>query len=127
MSDHKVPLILLVEDNPGIAKLITFKLDQNKYRVEHRDNGKEGWEAARNLHPDLVVLDVMLPGISGFEILRKIREHPETEDLKVMMLTTKNREDDLNKGFELNVDDYMSKPFKIGEFLLRINKIINAN
>jgi len=95
--------------------------------VEHRDNGKEGWEAARNLHPDLVVLDVMLPGISGFEILRKIREHPETEDLKVMMLTTKNREDDLNKGFELNVDDYMSKPFKIGEFLLRINKIINAN
>ncbi|HKJ44777.1 MAG TPA: response regulator, partial [Balneolales bacterium] len=72
MSDNKVPLILLVEDNPGIAKLITFKLDQNKYRVEHRDNGKEGWEAARNLHPDLVVLDVMLPGISGFEILRKI-------------------------------------------------------
>lgn len=124
MNSEK-PLILLVEDNPSIYKLITFKLSKSGYRIEHRDNGVEGLEAARSLNPDLVILDVMLPGLNGFDVLQKIRADEETNHLKVIMLTTKNREEDLEKGFNLEVEDYMSKPFKPAELLMRVKKVLD--
>jgi DNA-binding response OmpR family regulator len=118
-------LILLVEDNSNISKLITFKLSKSGYSIEHRDNGAKGWEAVKELKPDLVILDVMLPGMNGFDILQKIRENEETKDTKVMMLTTKSREEDLERGFKMEVEDYLSKPFKPAELLMRIKKILN--
>ncbi len=119
------PLILLVEDNSNISKLITFKLSKSGYSIEHRDNGAKGWEAVKELKPDLVILDVMLPGMNGFDILQKIRENEDTKDTKVMMLTTKSREEDLERGFSMEVEDYLSKPFKPAELLMRIKKILN--
>ena len=119
------PLILLVEDNTNISKLITFKLSKSGYEIEHRDNGVKGWEAVQDLNPDLVILDVMLPGMNGFDILKNIRDHEETEDTKVIMLTTKNREEDIERGFDLEVEDYLGKPFKPAELLMRIKKVLN--
>lgn len=119
------PLILLVEDNPSIYKLIIFKLSKSGYKVEHRDNGIDGLKAVKELKPDLVILDVMLPGLNGFDILQKIRDDEDTKDTKVIMLTTKNREEDLEKGFTLEVEDYMSKPFKPAELLMRVNKVLD--
>lgn len=124
MSDHK-PLILLVEDNTNISKLITFKLSKSGYEIEHRENGVKGWEAVQELNPDLVILDVMLPGMNGFDILKNIRDKSETKDTKVIMLTTKSREEDIERGFDLKVEDYLSKPFKPGELLMRIQKVLN--
>lgn len=119
------PHILLVEDNSNISKLITFKLSKSGYTIEHRENGVKGWEAIQELKPDLVILDVMLPGMNGFDILQKIRENEELKDTKVMMLTTKSREEDLERGFNMEVEDYLSKPFKPAELLMRIKKILN--
>ncbi|WP_165139210.1 response regulator [Halalkalibaculum roseum] len=119
------PLVLLVEDSQAIYRLVSYKLKKSGFRFEYRDNGKEGLEAVKELKPDLVVLDVMLPSMNGFEILRQIRSDEELKDTKVIMLTSKNRAEDLEKGFSLKVDDYMDKPFKPTELVLRINKVLN--
>ncbi len=126
MSESEHPLIILVEDNPSIAKLIEFKLSREPFRLEHYANGIEGWEAIRDKSPDLVVLDVMLPGMNGFDILYKMRDNENTKGTKVMMLTSKSREEDIQRGFDHEVVEYMSKPFKIGEFMLRVNRIMKV-
>ena len=119
------PLILLIEDNQVIIKLVSYKLKKIGYRFEHRDNGKDGLDAVKELRPDLLILDVMLPSMNGFEILRQIRADEELKDTKVIMLTSKNRTEDLEKGFSMNVEDYMDKPFKPAELELRIKKVLN--
>jgi DNA-binding response OmpR family regulator len=118
------PLILLIEDNPSVIRLIEYKLEKENFRFEHRDNGPDGLEAVLSVKPDIVVLDVMLPGIDGFEVLRRIRENPETRLTKVMMLTSKNMEDDLERGFSLGALEYMAKPFKMGEFMVRLRRLL---
>ncbi|MDZ7716956.1 MAG: response regulator [Balneolaceae bacterium] len=124
MSSNNSPLILLVEDNQAIYKLIEFKLKKDGFRFQHRVNGKEGLEAVKELQPDLVILDVMLPSMNGFEILRQIREDEDTRQTKVIMLTSKNRMEDLEKGFDMQVEDYMDKPFKPQELIMRVNKVL---
>lgn len=119
------PLILLIEDNPSVIRLLEFKLAKENFRFEHRDNGTDGIEAVRQLRPDIVVLDVMLPGIDGFEVLRQIRQDEQIKDTRVMMLTSKNMEDDLERGFAMGAMEYMSKPFKLGEFMIRLKRILN--
>lgn len=119
------PLILLIEDNPVIIKLVSYKLKKIGYRFEHRDNGKDGLDAVKDLRPDLVILDVMLPSMNGFEILRQIRSDEKVRGTKVIMLTSKNRTEDLEKGFSLDVEDYMDKPFKPAELELRIKKVLS--
>lgn len=119
------PLILLIEDNPVIIKLVSYKLKKIGYRFEHRDNGKDGLDAVKDLRPDLLILDVMLPSMNGFEVLRQIRSDENVSDTKVIMLTSKNRMEDLEKGFSLDVEDYMDKPFKPAELELRIKKVLS--
>lgn len=121
----KNPLILLIEDNPSVIRLLEFKLAKENLRFEYRDNGPDGIEAVRQLKPDLVVLDVMLPGIDGFEVLRQIRQDESIRNTRVMMLTSKNMEDDLERGFSMGALEYMSKPFKLGEFMIRLKRILN--
>ncbi|HET8864310.1 MAG TPA: response regulator [Gracilimonas sp.] len=120
------PLILVVEDTEVIYELLLYKLRKEGYRVEHRDNGKEGLKAARELMPDLVLLDVMLPSMNGFEVLRNIKEDPETKDIKVIMLTSKNREEDILKGHKLGAERYIEKPFKPNVLMLRIEEVLKS-
>ncbi len=123
MSDESIR-VLLIEDNPGISRLVEFKLSHEKMKVVVADNGITGLSKAKEMMPDLILLDVMLPGIGGFEVLQAIREDPQTKDLKVIMLTSKNREEDLERGFALGVLEYISKPFKLGELMMRIDRAL---
>ena len=123
MTDIR-PTVLLIEDNPGISRLIEFKLTHENMNVVIAANGVEGLAKAKELMPDLILLDVMLPGIGGFEVLQAIRDDESTNDLKVIMLTSKNREEDLQRGFSLGVLEYISKPFKLGELMMRIDRAL---
>jgi DNA-binding response OmpR family regulator len=124
MTDSR-PTILLVEDNPGISRLVEFKLTHENMKVVIAANGVDGLAKAKELMPDLILLDVMLPGIGGFEVLQAIRDDEATRGLKVMMLTSKNREEDLQRGFSLGVLEYISKPFKLGELMMRIDRALS--
>ncbi|MEX0845752.1 MAG: response regulator [Balneolaceae bacterium] len=118
------PLILIIEDTEVIYELLKYKLKKSGYRFEHRANGREGLEAVTEINPDLILLDVMLPGMNGFEVLRQIRENPATKTKKVIMLTSKNREEDIMKGHDLGADRYIEKPFKPNVLMLRIEEVL---
>lgn len=124
MTDSR-PTVLLVEDNPGISRLVEFKLTHENMKVVIAANGVDGLAKAKELMPDLILLDVMLPGIGGFEVLQAIRDDEATQALKVIMLTSKNREEDLQRGFSLGVLEYISKPFKLGELMMRIDRALS--
>lgn len=125
MSEQKK--ILLVEDNDSISKLVKYKLEKDGYSVDLRDNGIDGLKAINESKYDLIILDVMMPGMSGFEILQEVRESEVLKTAKVMMLTSKSREEDLARGFSLGVSEYMGKPFKVAELSMRVNKILESN
>jgi DNA-binding response OmpR family regulator len=120
------PLVLLIEDNQSVSKLIEFKLQRSGYRFEHYENGAKGLDAALELKPDAIVLDVMLPGMTGFEILRRIRQDDSLNGTKILMLTTKTRDEDIEQGFKLKADEYMGKPFKVNEFMLRLERLLET-
>lgn len=119
------PLIILLEDEAIVAGLIEYKIARSAYSYMHFTNGVDGFEAIKSKKPALVILDVMLPGMSGFEVLRNLREDPELKDTPVIMLTAKSRDADLKTGFSMKVDDYLSKPFKVSELMLRIENILS--
>ncbi len=119
--------ILVVEDEEMTARLIVYRLNALGHKVEHKKDGIEGLKYILSEKPEVLVLDVMLPGMSGFEILEKLQNSGEIEfsDLKVIMLSTKKRTEDISRGFNLGALEYVPKPFKMDEFLLRLNRIIN--
>lgn len=119
------PLIILLEDESIVAGLIEYKIARSAYSYEHYSNGIQGLDAIKARKPALVILDVMLPGMSGFEVLQNLREDPELKDTPVIMLTAKSRDSDLKTGFSMRVDDYLSKPFKVSELMLRIENILS--
>jgi two-component system alkaline phosphatase synthesis response regulator PhoP len=121
----KNPLVILVEDEHSIAKLIEFKLKRGNYDFIHCDNGKKGWQSILENKPDLAILDVMLPSMNGFEILSNIRSHDETKHIKVIMLTAKAKVKDMETGFKLRADDYMEKPFKPDELMMRMERVLH--
>lgn len=124
MSEQK--RILLVEDNESISKLVKYKLEKDGYVVDIRENGIDGLHAIMESSYDLIILDVMMPGMSGFEVLQQVRETEKLKTAKVMMLTSKSREEDLARGFSLGVSEYMGKPFKVAELSMRVNKILES-
>ena len=116
--------ILVVDDEPDLRELVRFNLDQAGYRVETASSGREALQVLRRSPPDLVVLDLMLPDISGTELCRKIRLDAELADLPVIMLTAKAAEVDRVVGFELGADDYVTKPFSPRELALRVAAVL---
>jgi two-component system, sensor histidine kinase ChiS len=118
--------ILLVEDEKMTARLIDYRLKAQGYNVTHIEDGIEALEHIRHQTPDILILDVMLPGMSGFEILETLKEENgvDLDHLKVIMLTTKSRAEDISRGFKLGAVEYLSKPFKMDELLLRLNRLI---
>ncbi len=123
MAQHK---ILVIEDEEMTARLITYRLKSLGHEVHHEKDGVKGFNAIIELKPDLVVLDIMLPGLSGFEILQKLQDDAnfDTDDIKVLMLSSKKRSEDVSRGFNLGAMEYVSKPFKMDEFLLRLNRVL---
>lgn len=110
-------LILIVEDEQPIVDILKFNLEKNGYRVIDALDGNEGLRLALSKNPDLVLLDVMLPGLDGFGVCRKIREK---SSVPIIMLTARDEEVDKVLGLELGADDYMTKPFSVRELLARV-------
>lgn len=114
--------VLVVEDNANLAFGLTRSLESEGYEVETVEDGSKGLEAARNGSPDLVVLDLMLPGVDGYTILKKLRA--EGKDMPVLILTARGEEADKVFGFRLGADDYVTKPFSLSELLARVQAIL---
>jgi two-component system phosphate regulon response regulator PhoB len=104
-------LILVVEDEADIQELLEYNLMKAGFRVDCAETGEEGLVAAREHAPDLVVLDLMLPGLSGLEVCRRLKSDPDTAEVPVIILTAKGEEEDIVAGFEAGADDYVTKPF----------------
>jgi two-component system phosphate regulon response regulator PhoB len=116
--------ILVVEDERDIAALVAYHLTKEGYRVLTAGAGPEALEAATQERPDLIVLDLMLPGLSGYDVLRELRRHPEIGDVPVVVLTARREEPDRIRGLELGADDYVTKPFSPQELVLRIGAVL---
>jgi len=119
--------ILVVEDDVDIAQLISFNLERAGYQVGMSHDGREGLDKIFTEQPDLVVLDLMLPGMDGYGILREMQRDPRTHRTPVLMLTAKSQTEDRIRGLEMGADDYLTKPFSPKELLLRVQAIIKRN
>jgi len=118
------PRVLVVEDEPDIAALIAYQLTREGFRVETASTGDQALTAVGREIPDLVVLDRMLPGLSGDEVLRSLRQEAATQSLPVLVLTAKREQEDRIQGLELGADDYLTKPFSPRELVLRVQSIL---
>jgi two-component system phosphate regulon response regulator PhoB len=116
--------ILVVDDEPDITALVAYHLARAGYRVSTATTGPDALRAAREERPDIVVLDLMLPGVSGYEVLRELRQRPETREVGVILLTSRREETDRIKGFSLGADDYLTKPFSPQELALRVAALL---
>ena len=116
--------ILVVEDEERMVRFIRLNLEHDGFEVVEAYNGQQAMDRLRETLPDLVLLDVMMPDIDGFEVLRLIREN---NDVPVIMLTAKNEEDDRVQGLELGADDYVSKPFSPRELVSRVKAVLRRN
>lgn len=116
--------ILVVDDEEDILELLKFKLSQEGYRISCAASGEEALSRVRLEPPDLIVLDLMLPGIDGIEVTRELKNDPDTKDIPIVMLTAKGEEADIVTGLELGADDYITKPFSPRILLARVRAIL---
>ncbi len=116
--------IILVEDERDMADLVAGRLRKEGYKVDVTADGTAGWEAIRCDPPDLAILDLMLPGISGTEIARRMREDPRTATVPILMLTAKSEESDIVVGLKFGADDYVTKPFSMSVLVARIDALL---
>jgi two-component system phosphate regulon response regulator PhoB len=124
----KRPLVLVVDDEPDILDTLTYNLQQEGYRTRSARSGVEALRSARERPvPDLILLDLMLPDMSGTEICRQLRADEVTRGAPVVMLTAKDAEIDRVVGFEVGADDYVTKPFSVRELMLRIRAVLRRS
>jgi len=116
--------VLVVDDEPDIVALVSYHLAKSGYRVTTAANGPDALAVARDEHPALIVLDLMLPGMSGFEVLEQLRAAEGTRNVPVLMLTARREEPDRIRGLTLGADDYLTKPFSPQELVLRVGAIL---
>ena len=116
--------ILVVDDEPDIIALVAYHLVKRGYRVSTASDGNEAVRAAKSELPALIILDLMLPGKSGYEVLEELRAAPATRDTAVLMLTARKEEEDRIRGLALGADDYLTKPFSPQELVLRVGAIL---
>lgn len=116
--------ILLIEDEHDIADLIKMNLESSDYEVVAEDNGLNGFIAAEREKPDIIVLDIMLPGMNGLDVCRKLKNHPELREIPIIMISAKSEELDVVLGLELGADDYVTKPFSPKILISRIKAVL---
>jgi DNA-binding response OmpR family regulator len=122
--EEDVKRVIIVEDEETLAKNLSDKMQGEGFAVKTVHNGEEGLELIRGEKPDLVVLDIMLPGLDGLSICRMVRNDPATADIPIIMLTARGTEVDKIVGLESGADDYIVKPFGLGEFLARVRAVL---
>ena len=124
MTTEPTHRILVVDDEADITALVAYHLAKAGYRVTTAGNGRDALESAREERPDLVVLDLMLPGLSGYDVLAELRRREETREIGIILLTARKDEPDRIKGLSLGADDYLPKPFSPRELVLRVAAVL---
>ncbi|MBT8037956.1 MAG: response regulator transcription factor [Verrucomicrobiae bacterium] len=119
--------ILVIEDEEDIADLIAFNLRRNDYQVELAGDGLTGLAAARSLSPDLIVLDLMMPGMDGISLFKELKRDAAMRGIPVIMLTARGQTEDRILGLEVGADDYMTKPFSPKELTLRVKNLLKRS
>lgn len=122
--EKAMALIYIVEDDESIREIESIALKNSNYIVSAFENAKEFYKKLDELVPDLILLDVMLPDESGYDIVRKLRKRPATQDIPIIMVTAKTTEMDMIKGLDGGADDYIKKPFSIMELITRVKALL---
>jgi DNA-binding response OmpR family regulator len=117
---RSTPTILVVDDDEDLRAIVEFRLRREGWTVHAAPDGDTALELARTVHPQVCVLDVMMPRRSGHEVLRELRADDATRDIRVILLTARAQERDVSEGFSLGADDYLTKPFSPGELATRV-------
>ncbi|GAA4361510.1 hypothetical protein GCM10023185_28630 [Hymenobacter saemangeumensis] len=120
----KAPHILIVDDEPNIVMSLEFLMRKNGYQVGIARNGTEALAAIDQTAYDLVVLDVMMPDVDGYEVCRQLRQHPGRVGTKVIFLSAKAREADMQKGYDVGADLYLSKPFSTRQLMEKVRELL---
>ena len=118
------PLVLVADDDPDILALVSFRLERAGYKVVEASDGEQALQAAVERRPDLAILDVMMPKLTGYDVTRRIREDEATRRMPVILLTARVQEADVAQGFETGADDYLKKPFSPQELRARVQAIL---
>jgi DNA-binding response OmpR family regulator len=116
--------ILIVDDEPNIVAALEYLLERSGYEVHAAANGEEAMRQMQAFAPDLVLLDLMIPQLSGFDVCQRIRERPEWGAVKIVILSAKGRDADVSKGLSLGADAYVTKPFSNSELVARISALL---
>ena len=124
MIDDAAPLVLVADDDEDILGLVSFRLERSGYEVAAAKDGEEALRLARELSPALVVLDVMMPRLDGYEVTRRLRDDEATRGIPVILLTARAQEADVARGFESGADDYLRKPFSPQELAARVQAVL---
>ena len=117
--------ILIIEDDRSAARLAQYTIQQAGYDVVIAYDGYEGLEKTLHEHPDLIILDIMLPGLDGYEVCHRLRAEPETITLPILMISAKAREEDRNIGLKVGADDYLAKPVEPSVMLAKIEELLS--
>jgi two-component system, OmpR family, alkaline phosphatase synthesis response regulator PhoP len=118
--------ILIIEDDPSTTRFIEYTLKQGGYQVLSESNGLEGLKKARDECPDLIILDIMLPGLDGFEVCHKLRQQPETAIMPILIISAKARQEDKDIGLKMGADDYLAKPADPSEILAKVETLLTG-
>ena len=119
--------ILIVDDEPNIVVPLQFLMEQNGYSVIVAQSGEEALEAVSKYRPALILLDIMLPGIDGFEVCEIVKLNPEWKDIKIIFLTAKGRDVDIAKGMVLGADEYITKPFSNKQIVESVKRLLEES
>ena len=126
MNEEQKLKIILVEDDPFLASMYVSKLETANYEIMSEEDGKKGYELIAKEKPDLVLLDILLPGMDGFEVLKKLKDNEELKNIPVILLTNLGQKNDVEKGLDLGADDYLIKAHVTpSEVIEKIKKAVN--
>ncbi|HTU96069.1 MAG TPA: response regulator [Solirubrobacteraceae bacterium] len=123
MSDGK-PTILVADDEEDVRELVSYRLTRSGYEVIDAQDGEEAFRLASENVPDLMVLDVMMPRLDGYEVTRRVRAEESLRSVPVILLTARSQETDVSRGFEVGADDYLKKPFNPDELVARVRAVL---
>jgi DNA-binding response OmpR family regulator len=119
--------VLIVDDEPGIIVALQFLMEQNGYATMVAFSGEEAMEAVAKHHPDLMLLDIMLPVVDGFEVCQRVRENPDWSDIRIVLVTALGNEANVTKGLDLGADAYITKPFSNADLVAKVKELLECH
>lgn len=126
VEEQYTPRILIAEDNPQSAELLEVYLAETDYEVRIAEDGEQTLQAVEEWNPDLILLDVMMPRISGFEVCKRLKGNPETESIAILMVTALDQSSDIDRAVEAGTDDFLSKPIDQTALLVRVRALLKS-